>query len=204
MRVLDMTQPVALGDIYTSVNILEKITGRRRLELAELMRNISSEKFERFCLGDVRERRVPGLEAIEKFSKLMILGKPGAGKTTFLKHLAIQCIGGKFQGDRVPVFITLKDFAETTGQPSLWDYIDRVVLMPFDPSPTPPRRGEGLSDSPFPTREGGRGVRSFIPILEILTEGRTLILLDGLDEVRDTDSSRKLDTPDAPSATVLH
>jgi len=28
-----------------------------------------------------------------------------------------------------------------------------------DPSPTPPLRGEGLPDSPFPTREGGWGVR---------------------------------------------
>ncbi|HEY9853185.1 MAG TPA: PatA/PatG family cyanobactin maturation protease [Leptolyngbyaceae cyanobacterium] len=29
----------------------------------------------------------------------------------------------------------------------------------YDPSPTPPLRGEGLSDSPFPAREGGWGVR---------------------------------------------
>jgi hypothetical protein len=74
MRVLDMTQPVALGEIYTSVNILERIMGRRGLELAELMRDTSPEKFERFCLGDVREKRVPGLKAVETFSKLMILG----------------------------------------------------------------------------------------------------------------------------------
>jgi predicted NACHT family NTPase len=130
MRVLDMTQPIGLGEIYTSVNILEKITGRRGLELAELTREVSPEKFERFCLGDVRERRVPGLEAVEQFSKLMILGKPGAGKTTFLKHLAIQCIGGKFQSDRVPVFITLKDFAETDGKPSLLEYISRLAAIP--------------------------------------------------------------------------
>ncbi len=30
MRVLDMSQPIGLDDIYTDVNILEKITGRRR------------------------------------------------------------------------------------------------------------------------------------------------------------------------------
>ena len=64
MRVLDMTQPITLGDIYTSVNILKKITGRRGVQLTELMRDVSPEKFDRFCLGDVRERRVPGLEAI--------------------------------------------------------------------------------------------------------------------------------------------
>lgn len=37
MRVLDMSQPIALNSIYTAVNILEKITGRRRLEMAELL-----------------------------------------------------------------------------------------------------------------------------------------------------------------------
>ncbi len=128
MRVLDMTQPIALGEIYTSVNILEKLTRTRGLTLTELMQDADPEQFERFCLGNVRERRVPGLEAVETFSKLMILGKPGAGKTTFLKHLAIQCIAGKFQAERVPVFVTLKDFAEADGQPDLPEYyIERLV-----------------------------------------------------------------------------
>ncbi|MEQ8960660.1 MAG: helix-turn-helix transcriptional regulator [Coleofasciculus sp. C2-GNP5-27] len=34
MRVLDMTHPIGISDIYTNVNILEKITGRRRLKIA--------------------------------------------------------------------------------------------------------------------------------------------------------------------------
>jgi hypothetical protein len=37
MRVLDMAQPIGLDDIYTDVNILEKITGRRRLEISEFV-----------------------------------------------------------------------------------------------------------------------------------------------------------------------
>ena len=178
MRVLDMNQPIALGEIYTSVNILDKITGRRGLELTALMREANPEKFDRFCLGEVRERRVPGLKAVETFSKLMILGKPGAGKTTFLKHLAIQCIGRMFQCDRVPVFITLKDFAEadsasssdvgTSGKPDLLEYIDRLI-----------------GTNPV-------GARYTVPLLRILSAGRALILLDGLDEVRDADSSRVL------------
>ena len=97
MRVLDMSQPIDLDDIYTSVNILEKITGRRGLKLSELLQTVSAENVERFSLGAVKGKPIPGLEAVEKYSKMMILGKPGAGKTTFLKHLAIQCIGGKFQ-----------------------------------------------------------------------------------------------------------
>ncbi|WP_445636857.1 helix-turn-helix transcriptional regulator [Nostoc sp. DSM 114161] len=37
MRVLDMAQPIGLNDIYTSVNILEKIIGRQRLGIDELL-----------------------------------------------------------------------------------------------------------------------------------------------------------------------
>lgn len=39
MRVLDMAQPIGLGDIYTDVNILEKITGSRRLDISKLLQN---------------------------------------------------------------------------------------------------------------------------------------------------------------------
>lgn len=188
MRVLDMTQPIALGDIYTSVNILEKIAGRRGIELSELMRDVSPEKFDRFCLGDVRERRVPGLEAVETFSKLMILGKPGAGKTTFLKHLAIQCIGGTFQSDRVPVFITLKDFAEAEDKPALLGYITR--MMPHNLPKIPPtslNKGGNEEELVPPFSRGARG-----DLQQILSTGRMLVLLDGLDEVRDADSSQVL------------
>lgn len=163
MRVLDMSQPIGLDDIYTSVNILEKITGRRRLELSELLRNASAEQVERFGLGAVREERVPGLVAVEKYSKLMILGKPGAGKTTFLKHLAIQCIGGRFQPQRVPIFITLKEFAESQDRPDLPEYIRSYLES-----------------------------TKFEAIRELLDRGNALILLDGLDEIREADVSHVL------------
>ncbi len=166
MRVLDMTQPIGLDQIYTHVNILEKITGRNRREFAELLRDISPDlergAFERFSLGKITEKRLSGLDVVAKHSKLMILGKPGAGKTTFLKHLAMQCLGGGFQAHRVPIFITLKEFAEADGQPNL-----RTFLHQF-------------SDAP-PTA-----------FASILDNGRVLLLLDGLDEVRETDATRVL------------
>ena len=37
IRVLDMTQPIGLNDIYTNVNILEKITGSQRKNIPELI-----------------------------------------------------------------------------------------------------------------------------------------------------------------------
>lgn len=174
MRVLDMNQPIELGKIYTHVNILEKISGRSRRELAELMQGASPEDIERFSLGEAKER-IPGLEAVQKYSKLMILGKPGAGKTTFLKHLAIECIGGNLERDRVPLFITLKEFAEVDGQPDLLTFCDQLV------HPTNPVGTHGRVPLPNPTATQ-----------QILDNGRALILLDGLDEVRETDVSRVL------------
>lgn len=171
MRVLDMTQPMGLDDIYTSVNIFEKITGRRRLSVEELIENVSGENFERPGLGRVRSERVPGLEAVAKYLKLMILGKPGAGKTTFLKHLALLCMKGRFQEDRIPLFITLKDFAEAPNQPNLFSYLNQIFIKC------------GL----ITNRNAGINL-----VEQLLKQGKLLVLLDGLDEVRETDSTRIL------------
>ncbi|RCJ32313.1 hypothetical protein A6769_28390 [Nostoc punctiforme NIES-2108] len=162
MRVLDMRQPIGLNDIYTSVNILEKITGRQRLGIDELLQQCRSQDFDLFGLNKITEKRVPGLEAVEKYSKLMILGKPGAGKTTFLKYLAIQCIRGEFQAERVPIFVTLKSFAEVANKPGLLQHITEETINPIS------------------------------SIRDILTYGKALVLLDGLDEVREEDSDRIL------------
>jgi predicted NACHT family NTPase len=146
MRVLDMEHPIGLNAIYTNVNILEKVTGRRGLELSDLFVNLDLEHLDRFCLGKVREKRVPGLEVVEKFSKLMILGKPGAGKTTFLKYLAIQCINEKFYSNKVPIFIALKDFVEADGQPTLLAYLEQL----FPPAVFRQESGiEGLISPPI-------------------------------------------------------
>ncbi|KAM3094162.1 NACHT C-terminal helical domain 2-containing protein [Phormidesmis sp. 146-12] len=166
MKVLDMMQKIELtGEhgIYTNVNILERVTGRDRLEIAEILRRCGVEEFERFGLSQVTEKRVPGLEAVEQHRKLMVLGKPGAGKSTFLKYLAMQCIEGNFQANRIPIFITLKDFAEAKDKPTLATYItDQYLDLDVKKAALP------------------------------FKQGRALVLLDGLDEVREEDYSRIL------------
>ncbi|MBD0266423.1 MAG: signal transduction protein, partial [Tolypothrix sp. Co-bin9] len=130
MRVLDMPKPIELTGkqgIYTNVNILEAITGRRRLKVAELMQICDHDNFERLGLSGVKQKRVSGLEVVRRYSKLMVLGKPGAGKTTFLKYLAMQCIEGIFQANRVPLFITLKDFAEAPKKPDILKFIVQLL-----------------------------------------------------------------------------
>jgi len=166
MRVLDMEQKIGIDDIYTSVNILEKLSGRRRLGLNELLQDCDLENFDRFVLGQIRHQRVPGLEAVNRYAALMVLGKPGAGKTTFMKRLATLCNAGTFQPQRVPVFVTLKEFAEAQGQPSLEAYITQQWYA--------------------------CGVTDQDALPAVLRQGRALVLLDGLDEVQAADHDRTL------------
>ncbi|BAZ02225.1 putative signal transduction protein with Nacht domain [Tolypothrix tenuis PCC 7101] len=164
MRVLDMEQPRRLDTIYTEVKIWERVSGRKRLNIAEISRNFEPGKFNCFNLGSLQQPRRPALEAVESHDKLMILGKPGSGKTIFLKWLAIQCNLGEYRGDRVPIFIHLKDFAEAREQPNLLEYIT-----------------EQFEEC---------GVTLPNAVLNLLTEGLAFVLLDGLDEIQDADFER--------------
>jgi predicted NACHT family NTPase len=162
MRVLDMTQPVDLERIYTDVNIIKDVTGRRRIGYDEVMEVCTREHFDRFLVGTIQER-VMGLKVVDEIQKLVVLGKPGAGKTTFMKYLAMSCLGNRFHGELVPIFVTLKAYAEERGQPSLENYI----LTEF-------QKRDVVVDV----------------VKRLLREGRTLILLDGLDEVKLEDDRR--------------
>ncbi len=162
MRVLDMSQPVDLDRIYTDVNIIKDVIGRRRIGYDEVMEVCTREHFDRFLVGTI-QKRVMGLEAVEEFQKLVVLGKPGAGKTTFMKYLAMSCLGGRFHGELVPIFVTLKAYAEERGQPSLENYI--------------------LTE--FAKRKVSQDVAK-----QLLDNGKALILLDGLDEVKKEDDRR--------------
>ncbi len=158
LRLLDIARPVGLEDLYVDVNILEEITSQRWLDISDLQGSQSAE-FDRLGLSNVRVEGVSGLKAVRRYGKLMVLGKPGAGKTTFLQYLAVQCNQGHFQSHLVPVFIPLKNFAEDAldeGNFSLLDYINQE----FE------RSGVGREE-----------------VENLLTQGRLLILLDGLDEV---------------------
>ncbi|WP_199312490.1 NACHT domain-containing NTPase [Limnothrix sp. FACHB-881] len=168
MRVLDMEQPIALGTIYTQVNVLEKLTANQRLSSSELLGNLDEiEEFDRFCLGKVRQEKISGLDAVTRHQALMVLGRPGAGKTTFLKYLTIACLDEKFLGDLVPIFVTLKEWAEFPGEPNLLNYISRQ-----------------WSDCGIADAES--------VLYQCLKNGRALVLLDGLDEVLAAHTNRTI------------
>jgi predicted NACHT family NTPase len=163
MRLLDISQPIELEDIYVDVNILNNITSQRWLDIFELQG--FSKEFDRFPWDQVSLELVPAMQAVVTYPKLMVLGNPGSGKTTFLQHIATQCNQGKFLSDRIPIFIRLKNFAEDareTGDFSLLNYITQELAY------------FGTCDQQIQT---------------LLAHGRVLILLDGLDEIPEEDSA---------------
>ncbi len=166
MRLLDISHRVGLDELYVDVNILDDIPNQRWARITDRLQDFdpTADEFERFYLGQVRQARVPGLEVAARNPKLMVLGKPGSGKTTFLKHIAIECNKGTFQKNLVPLFVVLKKFtdsAKNTGNLNLLNYIERELQVC------------DISASDLET---------------LLKKGRFLILLDGLDEVSEQDS----------------
>jgi len=157
MKVLDMTYPIEINHIYTTLNILDKITGRQRKSIEELTQTIEQNNFDRLGLPQVFEIRVPGLEAVKNYDKLLVFLKPGAGKTTFLKHLAIQCISEQIFSNYLPIFLSLKEFADTDIKLKLLDYICQQ-----------------LADDKVDNNA----------VISVFESGRVLLLLDGLDEVQ--------------------
>ena len=165
VRILDMSQPVSLEEIYTGTEVREKISSRRRLNISDLA-NHNRYKTERLELATDNEERISGMDALERYSKLMLLGKPGAGKTTLLKYVALQCSHGHCLKQFVPIFITLRQFTGSE-HVKLIDYIMHEFRI------------YSIGDEKA--------------LKQLLYAGRALILLDGLDEIREEDIHRITD-----------
>jgi tetratricopeptide (TPR) repeat protein/adenylate kinase family enzyme len=139
--------------------------------------------------------RVDLADVVHNHSYGVILGAPGAGKTTLLRYLALHYAQAKRDGlDRVlggsqedlgevrlPVFIRIADYAERLeGQPdlSLVAYVQQFY-----------RQWEVAFEAIERTI-----VRATFPelLLELMGQGNCLILLDGLDEVFDQESRRRV------------
>jgi predicted NACHT family NTPase len=168
LNLLDTNRPVRIDDIYVDVNILEEIASQQWFEIEELQ-NIDPVQFDRIGMGSVEQQQISGIQAVETYSKLRVLGKPGVGKTTFLQHLAILCNRGEFAANQVPIFIALRDFAEESrdnGKYGLLNYIHQTFLA------------EGIGDPAI--------------VETLLKTGRVLLLLDGMDEILNQDSTAVL------------
>ena len=89
MRILGKNEPVSVISIYTSLSILDKFTAQMRYDSSIL----SNELWNRTSPQD-NMNRVDGMEVVNNHDFLFILGRPGAGKSTFLRHVTLEAING--------------------------------------------------------------------------------------------------------------
>lgn len=112
-------------------------------------------------LLDTAKTRQPALEITLTGKNLFILGRPGAGKTTFLQYLTISACKGRI--NKTPVFVSLKKWSDSGLT------IESFIATQFDLCGFP--RAE-----PF--------------VRALLLKGSALLLLDGLDEVNEEGGKR--------------
>ncbi len=136
---------------------------RSQLRLAG---RVLSEEEQEALTGRLSEPR-PVLDLLQQRDGLVILGDPGAGKTTFLKYLTLKLARVDSAelglGERLPILAPLSGYANALEKNDI--RLDDFIADYF------------------------HDLGGDLPLKELLTEalerGTALVLLDGLDEVRD-------------------
>ena len=157
LKLLGMPQAVELESVYTQVRFLDDLSIRRFESIKALEEEYRKSQERRFQVG----RKVgnqDGIAVANQHQYLMVLGGPGAGKTTFLRKLGLEALKGNngcFKHHCIPVLLELKQFT---------DEVDLTIAIARE------FQYFGLpSADEFATKA--------------LEQGKLLVLLDGLDEV---------------------
>ena len=157
LKVLGMREAVPLESVYTAVQFLDEEQIRSFESIQNIEAAYREAKQRNFQQQNCQKQE--GLKIANQKQFLMVLGQPGAGKSTFLRKMGLEALKGKkgkFKQNCIPVFIELKSFTSNLIE------IEKVIVEEFKIC--------GFPDS-----------EKFIA--KLLEEGKLLILLDGLDEV---------------------
>ncbi|MCA9998052.1 MAG: NACHT domain-containing protein [Anaerolineales bacterium] len=166
LRLLGKKEGMPLERIYTDLNVLDQPTAEKYYDRALLEEDFVQR---RSFHARRKTERQDGLDVAKKFERLYILGKPGAGKTTFMKFMTLEALRGKL-GQKIPIFVTLKELSDK----------NQAILL--------------FMAEQFKQCGNWDGDEVETPLLKFITKllraGQAVVLFDGLDEVNLEDEKR--------------
>lgn len=157
IQVLGMSKPMKLDAIYSGARMLDTESMKSYDSREALEKAYRNRGDRRFRHHDCSKRN--GIDIANECERLIVLGDPGIGKSTFLRKVGLEALKGEqgsYKHQQIPVFLELKLF----NSPDL--DLEACIAAEFE-------------TCGFPSSKGFTK--------KALKQGRLLILFDGLDEV---------------------
>lgn len=131
IKLLGMHEPLELPDIYYPTQISTTIG--RRLYKQEWLEADTKSPQSSLPQTTRQKKTIPGDEFFETHPKIVVLAGPGAGKTTFLKFIALAYSDSALRAKTalttpcIPFFVSLPNYSRQKTATSLFDYIANPV-----------------------------------------------------------------------------
>jgi hypothetical protein len=161
LRVLGMREPVDLSAVYTGVQLLDA-RSLLQFDPTALEESFRKTRFQGYAASHHEGKKQPGVGIANQKQYLMVLGGPGAGKSTFLRKVGLEALRtfyyekAEYKHRLIPVLLELKRFEASNID------IAKFISDEFETC--------GFPEAQAFTQNA-------------LTQGNLVILLDGLDEV---------------------
>jgi predicted NACHT family NTPase len=157
LQVMGMHEPMLLENVFVDIQTLDTIGQHKYLSIDKLTETFQKRNTGIRNLQDQEIFKIDGIRVAQNESRLMVVGAPGGGKSTYLRKIGITCLSSNNQTLKnfLPILIELKNIDETHD-------MDDLILNELQ-----------IAEFPYPAEF----------LKKALQQGKLLILFDGLDEV---------------------
>jgi len=172
LKVLGMREPVNLSDVYTGVKLLDD-SDIWQFDPNTLEETFRGNRLRGYAGSSRSDKKQSGLAIANQKQYIMVLGGPGAGKSTFLRKVGLEALrtfyyeNAVYKPRLIPVLLELKRFEKEDVD------IEKFITTEFETC--------GFPEAATFTRNA-------------LVQGNLLVLLDGLDEVPSVNLDNVLNT----------